>query len=1703
MEAERPDDTTSGRGERTWRWLRRMLAWLAAGPFLLASLVLLLLYTRSVQDLIRDRAVSFLQEKTNSRVELVGFYLGFPLRVELSGLHLPQLNGDTLLHADRISGRLLVRPLLSGHVRLAGVELEGVTVRITQDADSLFNFDHIVRGFAGEEVDEAASADSLSTSSFSMDGLLLRNARIHLDLHPSGLRMNTTVGRLDVRAHGIDPAALRFHLASLTLADAHVSMSTTPGPAEADPYPFIEDPFAGLDLSMDVLDVERSSLRFVDATTQDSMGIAMGLLRIRMNALDLSHQLVDVASVVMDDAHFAMLSRDATRSTTTGSEPPWLGQHDGFRYWVRGLDIRLASLRMDRSSIALHQRVVAEPRELADPEHLVVRVVDLDAKDIVVSDQRLALVLNDLNAITANDMRWRAGLALNATPRFIDVAKGRVQVDDLVAELAAHAAIGDLETLYHHPEKIPIRAALSGTIDMSTLQRTLDRSGIAPSVSLHAGERLSARIDVEGTIDRLDNVSFKVDGDRGTRSDLHGWIRGASKWPSTQFDVKLVELRMGEGLRGVVSAFAPASTPLPTRFLGSAHVRGSGSAVDMDVDLESDLGNVSGMVSASGMGKGLPDAVKADLKVTSLMIPRSTGDTALGPISLHLTADGERLNSGSRQGQIQVRTTSFSYLGQDLSRAFVAASLDADSIHVGLATGAEALDLDFAGHLRWPVKSDTVGGSFDLRVAAIDVAALGLYRYPLVVSGAWRGEASYSMDGSIAFDIVGDSVRLSNEDQAFVFDEFDLEGGLQQDTTFVQLRSDAVVLEYRTNAAVDSLVPWTQRRLLGFFSTDTLRDVRLPERAALKVELPRTDWLTDLLLPPLRTIELRTFEGAWTPEDMHIEVDLPLLEYDSLHVNGFTFTADAQGRGLDGVVGLDSVRYAAYSIKGMSLTAASAPGKLFSELRIQEVDEPVKYNVPLEFTRADGVLTAHVREGLILDTAHWEADGNNRMYFTSAGVQADDLLLRSRERSVELITAADRTTIGLKSFDIGSVLNIVTTSDTVALVKGALTGEVVLPLTSTVPFHVDLGMDGLVVAGRPMGDAVIKAHGEGEETYTGQFDLANGANTLQVAGSFDGAGETPRITANGRVDFADMRFLEPFVGGYLFELSGGLHGSIAYSRLNGVNELNGDVRFAQAVVGVDQTGAKYTLKDERITADERGIHFHRFAARDSLGSVFMLDGHVLTSDPGGLEFDLLLRTDSFQLVNAKASKTAAFYGDLFTSADVRITGTDREPVVKGELGILPGTDFSVVLPGSEVEMVSSEGIVEFTTDLAGIDTVREKTDAERLRDSLRAQLPKLDMDLHLLVDSGALFHVVLDPTTGDAAYFQGDADLRFQYVPEGRMYLSGPFTATRGGYTLEFYGLVKKRFELVPGSRVVWDGDPVDARLDIQAMYTSETAAYPLVANSSGALSEAERNRLATRLPFEVRISVAGAMAKPDISFGIDLPRMYRNSYPKVNDELDRLADRNREEERNRQVFGLLVLNSFIQDEGAGGAPSSGIASSAARSSVNGILTDQLNKITGRYVKGVDIELGVNTIDQTAGNEVYQRTSVDYKVSKRFMDERLSFEVGGSVGVDERQQQASNVSNTRAAQYAILYDLTRDGRFRLRGFYENAFDLYDGEITDSGIALMYTSDFEENERARQAERERIRMGMDAERKKKRTTDPHDDRNEEVRPPTEP
>ncbi|MBL0127640.1 MAG: translocation/assembly module TamB domain-containing protein [Flavobacteriales bacterium] len=1430
-----PPQQRSTERTRPGRWKRRLLRvmlGLVLGPFLLLGLVMVLVYLPPVQDRLRAEATGYLQEKIGTPVRLDHFALRYPAGIALEGLLLLDQKGDTLLHAGEVRTDLDLWALIDGRLTLNGTQLSHVRAVITQRADSTFNFTYIIRAFTGEptRVREAV-ADSTAPMPFSMSGVLLQDISMDL-LLASGLDMKLRLGGLRIDMNEMDAKALLFHAPLIAITDTRLDLRTTSDSPRSDTYPDLKNPLAGLDIALAQLALDHVAFTLMNTTTGDSLWLDLVKGEVAVDSLAFERQQLRFASIALEAVRFGTLTKGSAMppDTTRAPTPAWLDQNDGFRFWMRGLDVGARALTITGGELQMHRSTLASGPKGFDPDHIVYKAIDLSAADVEVNDQRLGVAINALSATDAEGSSMLASLQLTATPASVRVQQGHLAVDGTEVHFTLSAEPGDLSTAYRTPKQVPLHARASASIHLAGLPGLFRKFNVPWPAQLDANEVWDTQLAYSGTAQRADTLRVDLVGDQGSIIHLRGDAQRMDQLPRTAFHADLQEVAMGQGMRTVLAAFLPASVPLPSHFSGRATVIGTSDGLNADIALKSDLGNITGTASATNMHGRMPDAVHVDLTINDLALRRFTGDTAIGLLSAHMLVDGNALNSPERSGNLEIVPSKLHYHGQDLSASRITASLLRDSVHAVVITDASDLAIALRTDVHWPVGSDTLSGAIDLNVDRLQLEALGWYPQPLGVQGRWHGTGTYSLNGFAGLDLKGDSVMIFNTKRSFTFEDFVVRGHVSTDSTRFLLDTDALLVDYSTNVPIDSLMPRAKETLLSFFRSDTSFIPCPGQRMDLRVELPRTEWLTAIVLPELRAIELKNFTGHYDSDAdaLDLNIDLPVLRYGELALLGMNVNANAQGRALNGDLRVDSARYSAFHVYGLSLEAASGSNSLHATLKTTREDGIPNYVVPVEFQRTEGDIVLHLADGLVLDTSAWNVDAQNSLRFTDEGPMAEHFTLSSGAQHAQLITSANATVVKLEQFNMGALLNLVSTKDSVDFVAGSLTGEVALPLNEHSPLSADLRIEGFALTGKPIGDLVIEARGTGAKAYNANARLENGTNELDAKLHYDGDQQPAAMDAEAKIGLADMSFLQPFAGGVLFEMSGGLNGNVTWQKLPAGNSINGSLTFTNAVVGVKQTGARYTLHDEHLVADATGLTLNDFTVLDSLGNAFVLDGKVLTTDLINMRFDLALRTDSFQLVNSAPTKDALFYGDLFASADVRITGTDKAPVVKGDLGILAGTDLSVVLPGSTVKLIGSEGIVEFTTDLYGTDTLLVATDQERLRDSLRAQLPKVDMDLRIRVDDRAAFAIVLDPTTGDQATFQGTGDLRFRYNADEEMRLSGPFTVSKGGYTLEFYGLVKKRFELVPGSTVVWDGDPIGAQMDIKARYTSETAAYPL-----------------------------------------------------------------------------------------------------------------------------------------------------------------------------------------------------------------------------------------------------------------------------------
>lgn len=1671
----------------SWRrFVRRSVRWLLGLlliPLLLVLIGVGLLYIPAVQDIVRGKAVVILTERTGAHVELDVLHLAFPASLRLEGLRVADDRGDTLLDAGLIKADLDVAALLDHRIALRHVRLLDVNAELRQYADSSFNFQHIVRAFASSTPADTTTGTG-GGMAFSVDEVTLERIRFSMALAPSDLSLVVDLGLFSV---GFDTFALdpmRFDANAIHVRLATVDLRVPPSTSGPSSYPELAHPLADLDVRFKRLFLEGSSLQVSTPGTPDSLWVGVVRASVLAKEMRSREQQAAFSKISLVRPRFGMVtgSYEAT-AEASNAPPPWLDRHDGFRYWTQDWDLAIDTLTIANGDIAFHTDSIIAPSRLLDPEHKTFDCIGLGARNLVVNNERMAVKLDSL-AFNGGRQQERVMLAaqLEATAASLAVKDGRIEARNNRIDLHGTATPGDLSVAYRTPEAVPIDAEVAGDVRLADLLPLLRELGVDLPARAEADERWRTKLWLRGSMQDIRQAGIDLNGDQGSTVHAIGRIANAAQWPISNYAFTVDELTLGTGLRQVMKAFAPADVPLPMRLTLRADASGTGLDARVRMDLKSDLGDLSGKAEAHHWRNDLPGHIDVDLTATDIDAARLTGDTAIGDMSFILKLNGDGLNDASRQGTLAIIPTKLSYLGNDLAHLRLKADAAGDSLRTVLTSDAAAAAFALRTAGPWPRSGDSLTFAFDLAVERLHFQDLGLTPYELNMDGPLTGRIALMPDVRGRYTLQAPGLRVFNDARTFAFEHLSLNGLLDTDSTALELDCDAARIGYHANLSMDSTITLLRDRLLGAFQEPYAFRPPPGRHIDLKVDLPGSDRLVSLIHPALRAMEVKRFEGRYDSDrdSLELNLDVPLIDYAGVMVNGLRMDLKAAGARLDGELAVLRVMRDSLHVDDLVLQATNVPGALRTLLRMRDGAED-RYRIGVDLRREAGIPVVHLQEDLVLDRNTWRTTPDNALYLRPEGPQANDLVITNGAQRIALRTGIDGNHLDIAGFELSNITGLVRSADSLAVVHGTLDANVLLPFKSHERLKADVALHRLDVMDVPLGTVIATLEEDRADHYHGSFRLDGGTNRAQATLEAHLGATDTRVIVDGDLDLGDLSVFKPLVETHLFELGGALSGDLRYVQQGSSMQVLGRTVVTDGRFGLVRTGAVYRIPKDTVTFDASGLALHDLEVRDAKDNRFRLDGRINTGVDHEPALDLRLRTERFQLVNSTAKENPLFYGKLFGGIDLHIGGTATTPSVKGGVSVLDSTDLSVVLPGSKVEMIDHTGIVQFTTDLDAKDTLAVRSDSELLRDSLAAQLPGIDLDLRLKLDRNARFAIVLDPTTGDAATFRGEADLRFRYDPEGDIYLQGPFTVVDGGYTVEFYGLVKKRFDLVPGGTIIWDGDPLAGRMDMQAKYSTKVAPYPLVANARGGLTESERNALQAPLPFDVLIKIREAVQAPNISFGLDMDRQVRNSYPQVNSVLDQLAKPGNQEELNRQVFGLLVLSTFIENETNPDQGGSSLASTAARNSVNSILTQQLNRLTGQGIKGMDIQLGVSTYDQSQGGESYSRTTVDYKVTQRVLNDRVSIEAGGSFGYNERKQDVSAVSNTKAPQYAIAYDLTADGRLRLRVYHENAYDMYDGELVNNGVALMLTRDFEKNAKELERLRQELLKQRQAER----------------------
>jgi hypothetical protein len=453
--------------------------------------------------------------------------------------------------------------------------------------------------------------------------------------------------------------------------------------------------------------------------------------------------------------------------------------------------------------------------------------------------------------------------------------------------------------------------------------------------------------------------------------------------------------------------------------------------------------------------------------------------------------------------------------------------------------------------------------------------------------------------------------------------------------------------------------------------------------------------------------------------------------------------------------------------------------------------------------------------------------------------------------------------------------------------------------------------------------------------------------------------------------------------------------------------LNTDYQFVNNSI-VDVTENKFIIRETTITD----------TAFDTKGT---LSGFIKHKKFGDWQLDLAISSNRLLALNTKDSEDVAYYGKAFMDGSASIKGPTESLMISVNAESAKGTDIKI--PINEAESVEENSFIHFVT-------LAEKNKNAKDKMVQNKKYNGLELDFNFEINKNADIEVILDRDSGHGMKGKGYGTLLFRINTLGKFEMFGDFIALEGTYNFKYGGLIDKKFDVKKGGSINWQGDPMAATLNLEAIY--KTSANPAVLIDNPSFNK--------KVEVEVVIGVKGNLTSPEPDFNINFPTVGSSLKSEIQYQLDD------KDKRQTQALYLLSTGSFLSQEGVDQNQLSNNLFEKASSLFKDIFSSDGDKISfaPEYVVADRLQTGQQT-----------DARVNVNVSSK-INERIT--VNGKVGVP-----VGGISETAiVGDVEVQYRVNEDGTLNLRVFNKENDITYIGQGIGytQGIGMSYEVDFD-------------------------------------------
>lgn len=1166
-----------------------------------------------------------------------------------------------------------------------------------------------------------------------------------------------------------------------------------------------------------------------------------------------------------------------------------------------------------------------------------------------------------------------------------------------------------------------------------------------------------AELSAEGYVNDLKLSSLRAtEPESGVKADIRGSLTGLPNMPSSIADLCVKQLEFTSAgieklLRKTTGQYVDLHKYAPgTVFTFEGTAKGPVNRLQATGNLVSALGSMSAGLDIRNLAdEKRSTEITGTVNTRGLDAGKIAGISALGPCDID---SGFRAVLGKTTSIIvdslnidRIRLLDYDYTGLRAAGKFDGKTFDGK-----IVSNDPNLSLRFDGLASLPTKTDkSAQYDFEAGIDYADLHALGLDKRGGSSVVAGRVNANFVSDsaGAMNGQISLKDVILANDLGANDIGDILISsrsGGTDNSLVLKSAFADGSLKGSRSpgNMIKDLQTITTRRELPAIYSNGDKDSGRDDSEYSLRLRLHDTRPVLSFALPGFYLADSTVLSLDMADGNMQAGITSPRVAWKTSYLKGLSFRADNELSSINGVLTSQELNLGNICVTDNAFTAYIDDNGIFAGLNyagIKGLDNFGEIYLSAELLRdASDTLQVNAKpypSYIRFNGERWDIDESEVSWRAGEG-SVKGFRIHNGSQGIEInggfaMHRPDTLTLKVSEVDLG-VVNYFTKQ--AYDFGGRTSGFAVLssPVNGDMRALVNLDCDSLHVSGEHAGTLKIAGVWDNASDKVNLFlrNIDDGRDAINLRGTY--SPKAGNLDVSASLDKMNISLLSPFIAGMVTELSGGASGEIsATGPLDKLSINSEGTRLVNAGARIIYTGVRYVLNGP-FHIDSNGLGFDSISITDEEDGNGTLSGGIAFKDFKDFKFNTSLRLRDLQLLGNSSGES--FYGRLFASGDVLLSGPPEALMLNATLRTAKNSDVHVPLGGS-IAANGSDLLTFKDHSLVVIDPY------EALLGALYGDTPAvvghgrgnfmIRCDITALPNLKA--YVELDNTGDNALYVNGMGNIKLELdTSGGQLDLNGEYSIENGQYRFSVPGIVSKDFTIDKGSNLKFGGDLMDTRLDIDATYSLRTSLGNLIADTTS---------VSSRRLVNCGISISDRISSPSLGFSIDIPDLD----PMAKAEAE--AALNTEDKVQKQFLALLITGSFIPNEQSGVVDNSNIL----YSNVGELMSRQLSNILERL--DIPLDLGLGYQQSSSGTDLF-----DVAVSTQLFNNRV--EVNGSFG--NRQYGMGNTAyGDIVGDIDIEYKVDKNGHLRLNAFSHSA-DEYSSYLDFSqrnGIGVTYQREF--------------------------------------------